>query len=193
MANIQIDEFHIKVRWLFELATRKKQSGLPHGFPKFSRLKDVVATLGATQQRFGNWCPPVKKDGTPAPQLNKPPAEFARNVARMFGFAPQPDGIDDDEVWRKWWANDWPCFTPSETNKKTQAPAAEFKERYLAALTAGSLKFQQPLAAPKPARGRPATPPAPLPPQAAKIVGLTDSRAAARSIAMDRHALGPAA
>ena len=92
MANIQIHEFHIKVRWLFGLATRKERSQLPPEFPKFSRFKDVVQALGATQQTFGMWCPlnPKKKDGTPAPQMDKPTAAFARNVARMFGFAPSP-------------------------------------------------------------------------------------------------------
>jgi hypothetical protein len=92
MANIQIDEFHIKVRWLFGLATRKERSQLPRDFPKFNLLKDVVQALGAKQQTFGMWCPlnPKKKDGTPAPQMDKPTAAFARNVARMFGFAPQP-------------------------------------------------------------------------------------------------------
>jgi hypothetical protein len=47
MANIQIDEFHIKVRWLFGLATGKERSPLPRDFPKFSLLKDVVQALGA--------------------------------------------------------------------------------------------------------------------------------------------------
>jgi hypothetical protein len=151
MANIQIHEFHIKVRWLLGLATGKERSQLPRDFPKFKSLKDVVRALGATPQRFGMWCPlnPKKKDGTPAPQMDKPPAAFARNVARMFGFAPQPDGVDDDGVWSNWWANDWPCSTPRETNARTNAPAAEFTRRYLDALaTSGKLKFQKPIIAP---------------------------------------------
>jgi hypothetical protein len=177
MANIQIHEFHIKVRWLFGLATCNERSQLPREFPKFGLLKDVVEALGATQQTFGMWCPlnPKKKDGTPAPQMDKPPAAFARNVARMFGFAPQPDGVDDDEVWSEWWANDWSCFTPRETNAPTNAPAAEFTRRYLDALATGKLKFQKPIIAPaNRARARPPAPPPPLPPNAEKIAGLTE-------------------
>jgi formylglycine-generating enzyme required for sulfatase activity len=147
MANIQIHEFHIKVRWLFALASGKEPAQLPGDFPKFTLWKDFATALGTTPQHLGNWCPPplaqrrnAMRDRAPDQPIDRPPLSIARNVARIFGFAPD-GGVDDDEVWRTWWAHHWPSFTPCETNGSTHAPASVFKERYIEALTNGTLRF----------------------------------------------------
>ena len=147
MANIQIHEFHIKVRWLFALAHSKETAQLPSNFPRFRFWKEFAAALDTTPQHLGNWCPPPRAErrnplrDRDAP-IDRPPVAIARNIARIFGFAPL-GGTDDDEVWRKWWENHWPSFTPGETECKTTAPASDFKERYLVALANGTLKFER--------------------------------------------------
>jgi hypothetical protein len=148
MKNILIHEGNIKVRWLAYLAVRHKDvaeehSLLPVDFPRLERLKDVADALGTTPSAFSNWFPdPTKPDRTKGAELvNRPPSDFARNVAKLFGFAPPSD---DDHVWRDWWANCWPSFMPSEnddTNRNQKTSAEDFKKQYREALKNGSLKF----------------------------------------------------
>ena len=166
MANIQIDEFHIKVRWLFALAKRSEAIALPEDFPKFGTWKAFAQALGTTSQHLGNWCPPPHNPLRPLKsghQADKPPVGIARNMARLFGFAPMPAGVDDDPVWQEWWARQWPSFTPSETNKLKKAPTEDFKKRYREALQRHELQFQKPiLPAPKAATALGSTP-SPIP------------------------------
>jgi hypothetical protein len=148
MKNILIHEGHIKVRWLAYLAVRHKDvaeelSILPIDFPRFKLLKDVAVALGAKPSAFSNWFPdPTKPDRDKGAELvNRPPPDFARNVAKLFGFAP---ASDDDHVWRDWWAKSWPSFMPSENddaNRNQKAPAEDFKKQYREALKNGSLTF----------------------------------------------------
>jgi hypothetical protein len=147
--NIQIDEGHIKVRWLLALSQRRKDvawelESLPAEFPNFGRGKDLAEALGAKDSAFSNWFPhPARPHARDT--LNRPPPEVARNLARIFGFAPPSD---DDHVWNEWWAKSWPSFMPSEddkTNRKQKGSAEDFKAQYREALKNKSLTFRAPI------------------------------------------------
>lgn len=147
MKCIDIDEGHIKVRWLLALAQRGEDVAwerelLPAEFPNFKWDKDLAKALGAKQSAFSNWFPDKPHARN---TLYRPPPEIARNLARIFGFAPPSD---DDHVWREWWAKSWPSFMPSEddnTNRRKQAPAEAFKAQYREALKNKSLTFRPPI------------------------------------------------
>src|SRR5882672_10056448 len=119
-SNLWIHDFHIKVRWLLNLPGGIVFE-MPSGFQKFKNQKDFAKALGVGQNQVSQWCPKPRKHvqpgqpDDPLPPANRPPVHFVRNVARVFGFAPW-DGTDDSEVWREWWANRWPSFTPSEAD-----------------------------------------------------------------------------
>jgi formylglycine-generating enzyme required for sulfatase activity len=151
-SNFEVHDFHKKVDWLLKLP-RGIESQMPRGFPSFETRKDFARELGVGPNQLSQWCPKpenyqkVEQSGEQpkkADQTNRPPVHFVRNVARVFGFAP-PDSIDDDEVWRKWWATCWPSFTPTETDGKHQAPFSVFERHYLEALKAGELVCQPPI------------------------------------------------
>jgi hypothetical protein len=148
---VLIYEGNIKVRWLAALAVRSKEEDvaedvhlLPADFPRREDLQHVANTLGASASEFSNWFPnPAKRqERKNSEQVNRPRVEFTRNLARMFGFAPDSD---DDGVWRDWWKNDWPSFMPSEENKtnaRDKTPAEDFKARYREELKNGRLTFR---------------------------------------------------
>src|SRR5215467_5239737 len=142
--NCWIDEFHIKVDWLLNLWRNGQSIELPSDLPRLEDRKRLAGTLQVKESLLSTWCPKPKELKTFTKQLNRPQVLFVRNVARIYGFAP-PESADDDIVWRDWWANQWPSFTPgeiktSQTNKP-KAPTPVFQTRYLEALTRGALKF----------------------------------------------------
>src|SRR5262249_44792304 len=126
-SNCWIDDFHIKVNWLLNLPS-SAEIILPSDFPRKTR-QILAKELGVTPNDVSNWCPNPNKHTTPSKPANHPKVHFARNIARVFGFAPL-DGIDNDDVWQKWWASSWPSFTPSETRQRTRAPADTFQTQY---------------------------------------------------------------
>src|SRR4051812_24324098 len=104
MKCIFVDEGHIKVRWLLALAQRNRTvapeaiSSLPDDFPDFERVQDLVAALGVRPTAFSNWfAEPTERQGAKInTQFNRPRVQVARDIARIFGFAPPSD---DDEAW----------------------------------------------------------------------------------------------
>ena len=165
--------------------------------------KDFAAALGTTSSNLNNWFPPPNSRAKQTPV--NPPAAVVRNIARIFGFAP-PGGSDDDEIWRDWWLQRWPSFIAIETSvhkdlteaattdkenvSKSAAnsgkkvarndAAAAFAERYLEALAAGELQFQQPVFPPEVRPGgvgaaaKPPAPARPSLPQAQELAALID-------------------
>lgn len=132
--NFWIDDFYIKVRWLFGLSSGAETAELPDNFPAFEEWKDFADELGTSDTNLMNWCPPLDSDRRfeqNNSSLNRPPLEIVRKIARLYRFAP------DDGEWDSWWKGRWSSFTPSENNeinRKIKAPADIFKQQYLAAL-----------------------------------------------------------
>jgi hypothetical protein len=149
--NIEVEDGHIKVRWLLSLARGKAGAEdkklLPENFPRFENAEDLAHALGATKSDFSNWFPSPDKGKIIKPPANRPRVEAVRNVARIFGFAPDPD---EDDAWPNWWKAQWASFMPSEddnTNHQQSAPAELFLEAYREALANDRLKFRLPTGA----------------------------------------------
>src|SRR5258708_1903940 len=111
--NILIHEGHLKVHWLLALAAGETEelNLLPADFPPY-KLNELAKAFGVLPSTFSNWFPvdPTKRK-TLARMVNRPPVEVARNIARIFGFAPT-----SDDGWSDWWEKDWPSFMPSEVD-----------------------------------------------------------------------------